>query len=81
MAQHITNFFVRQARKSKHRLESEERLQELLIYNHQTEYTAINDGKLKNFEQCYMFDWKFFYYAIIFNSLLYILIDPNIVTL
>jgi len=56
MTQYMSNFFVNQARKNQHEFASEERLQELLIYNYSPVYTGKTDGAHKNFEQCYMFD-------------------------
>ena len=56
MTQYMSNFFVNQARKSQHKFASEERLQELVIYNYSPVYTGKTDGDHQNFEQCYMFD-------------------------
>ncbi|XP_076762197.1 gamma-glutamyl hydrolase-like [Xylocopa sonorina] len=52
IAQYFANFFVSEARKSKHKFSSEEEELENLIYNYKVKYTGLKNS---NFMQCYMF--------------------------
>eukprot|EP00795_Rhopilema_esculentum_P017439 gene17439-9042_t len=50
-AQYVADFFVNEARKSKHRFKSEELEDKYLIYN----FNPINTAASGHFEQCYVF--------------------------
>ena len=52
----MSDFFVNEAKKSQHQFSSEEKLQDLLIYNYSPIYTGKGDDEYKNFAQIYKFD-------------------------
>ena len=52
VTQYLSNFFVNEARYSKHKFETLEEEESALIYN----YCPVYTGKIANFEQCYMFN-------------------------
>ena len=54
-SQFMANFFVNEARKSKHKFTDPKMERSYLIYNYSPTFTGDTDH-LKNFEQCYFFE-------------------------
>ncbi|XP_057315894.1 gamma-glutamyl hydrolase B-like isoform X2 [Hydractinia symbiolongicarpus] len=55
VSQAMANFFVSEARKSKHKFPTEEIASKYLSYNYNTTYTGKTEGNLKHFEEVYLF--------------------------